>query len=195
MPRLRCVPGKMFEPYTDKISEQRKKILDRHIHPIMVHAPQAFAFFLLFFSMVVLLINQPVRTGIYWLRSGSWPFVCPLHWPALFWLTGWKNTISQIYDPHSEAENHLWPGILCFVYLVDDRQPGQSNHEYKSRHFDNAPEYRLFHLQYIPRLARIKSPGSKIPRLIKHPLLLLNIKASFFALRQRKGAFECDTQE
>jgi hypothetical protein len=26
-------------------------------------------------------------------------------------------------------------------------------------------------LQYIPRLARIKSPGSKIPRLIKCPLL------------------------
>lgn len=58
------VPGKMFEPYADKISEQRKKILDRHIHPIMVHAPQAFAFFLLFFSMVVLLINQPVRTDL-----------------------------------------------------------------------------------------------------------------------------------
>ena len=58
------VPGKMFEPYTDKISEQRKKILDRHIHPIMVHAPQAFAFFLLFFSIVVLLINQPVRTNL-----------------------------------------------------------------------------------------------------------------------------------
>jgi hypothetical protein len=45
----------------------------------------------------------------------------------------------------------------------------------------------LFRLQYIPRLARIKSPGSKIPRLIKHPLLLLNLKASFFSAASKNG--------
>ena len=58
------VPAKMFEPYTDRISEQRREILDRHIHPVIVHAPQAFAFFLLLFSIVVLFIHQPFRNDL-----------------------------------------------------------------------------------------------------------------------------------
>ena len=37
------VPAKMFEPYTDPVSEKRRMILGLHIHPIMVHFPQAFA--------------------------------------------------------------------------------------------------------------------------------------------------------
>jgi uncharacterized membrane protein len=37
------VPAKMFEPYTDPVSEKRRIILGLHIHPIMVHFPQAFA--------------------------------------------------------------------------------------------------------------------------------------------------------
>ena len=37
------VPATMFEPYTDPVSEKRRIILGLHIHPIMVHFPQAFA--------------------------------------------------------------------------------------------------------------------------------------------------------
>ena len=37
------VPAKMFEPYADPVSEKRRMILGLHIHPIMVHFPQAFA--------------------------------------------------------------------------------------------------------------------------------------------------------
>jgi hypothetical protein len=58
------VPSKMFEPYVDKVSEQRKRILDLHIHPVIVHAPQAFAFFLLFFSVVALFINGTVKNEL-----------------------------------------------------------------------------------------------------------------------------------
>lgn len=36
------VPAKMFEPYTDPVSQKRRLILGLHIHPIMVHFPQAF---------------------------------------------------------------------------------------------------------------------------------------------------------
>jgi uncharacterized membrane protein len=46
------VPAKMFEPYTDPVSEKRRKILGLHIHPIMVHFPQAFSI-TLFLLMVV----------------------------------------------------------------------------------------------------------------------------------------------
>jgi uncharacterized membrane protein len=37
------VPAKMFEPYTDPVSQKRRLILGLHIHPIMVHFPQAFS--------------------------------------------------------------------------------------------------------------------------------------------------------
>jgi uncharacterized membrane protein len=33
----------MFEPLTEKFSDDRRKYLDLHIHPIIVHFPQAFA--------------------------------------------------------------------------------------------------------------------------------------------------------
>jgi len=36
------VPAKMFAPYTDPVSEKRRMLLDLHIHPIMVHFPEAF---------------------------------------------------------------------------------------------------------------------------------------------------------
>jgi ribosomal protein L37E len=47
------VPAKMFEPYADPVSEKRRQLLGLHIHPIMVHFPQAFAitlFLLMVFS-------------------------------------------------------------------------------------------------------------------------------------------------
>jgi hypothetical protein len=37
------VPAKVFEPYKETISEDRKRILDLHIHPIVVHLAQGFA--------------------------------------------------------------------------------------------------------------------------------------------------------
>jgi uncharacterized membrane protein len=36
------VGAKMFAPYTDPVSEKRRMLLDLHIHPIMVHFPEAF---------------------------------------------------------------------------------------------------------------------------------------------------------
>ncbi len=37
------VPAKMFVPYTHTVSLQRRRILDLHSHPVLVHFPQAFA--------------------------------------------------------------------------------------------------------------------------------------------------------
>jgi rubredoxin len=37
------VPAKLFEPYEERIDEKRKRLLDLHIHPIIVHIPQAFS--------------------------------------------------------------------------------------------------------------------------------------------------------
>lgn len=45
------VPAKMFEPYTHPVSEKRRMILELHIHPVLVHFPQAFAVTLLLLSL------------------------------------------------------------------------------------------------------------------------------------------------
>jgi hypothetical protein len=51
------VPAKMFEPYTDPLSEKRRRIIDLHSHPIIVHFPQAFA--LTLFILAILLFIAP----------------------------------------------------------------------------------------------------------------------------------------
>lgn len=55
------VPAKMFEPYTHPVSLKRRRILDLHMHPVLVHFAQAFSLtlcglsFFAFFVPAVLL--------------------------------------------------------------------------------------------------------------------------------------------
>lgn len=37
------VPRRMLEPYTDPVSEKRRKLLELNLHPVIVHFPVAFA--------------------------------------------------------------------------------------------------------------------------------------------------------
>lgn len=53
------VPAKMFEPYTDPVTEKRRRILKLNIHPIIVHFPQSFAFTL--FILAVLSLATPLQ--------------------------------------------------------------------------------------------------------------------------------------
>lgn len=57
------VPAKMFEPYTSDISEKRASILNAHLHPVIVHAPQASAFFLLAF-VLIFIFNVPFKNDL-----------------------------------------------------------------------------------------------------------------------------------
>lgn len=57
------VPAKAFEPYEERISEQRKRYLDLHIHPIVVHLPQAVAPLLVLLAVVLAIFGEgSVRT-------------------------------------------------------------------------------------------------------------------------------------
>ncbi len=46
------VPRSSFEPYKEKVSEKRQKILDMHLHPVLVHFPEAFGIFILILSAI-----------------------------------------------------------------------------------------------------------------------------------------------
>ena len=51
------VPAKVFEPYTETISEERKRILDLHIHPIVIHLAQAFSPVLVVFAAALAIVT------------------------------------------------------------------------------------------------------------------------------------------
>ncbi len=59
------VSAKVFEPYKENISEKRKRILDLHIHPIVVHLPQAIVPMLIVLAAAMLfLVEGRVRTAL-----------------------------------------------------------------------------------------------------------------------------------
>jgi uncharacterized membrane protein len=51
----------VFEPYTDPVSERRRRFLGLTIHPIAVHFPQAFASSLVLLSLLPLVTVKTVR--------------------------------------------------------------------------------------------------------------------------------------
>lgn len=58
------VPRKMFEPYRHPISESRRRILDLHMHPVVVHAPQALAFLLVVMTALLLMVRGPLQADL-----------------------------------------------------------------------------------------------------------------------------------
>jgi rubredoxin len=50
-----------FQPYVDKMSPQRRKILNLHMHNIFVHFPQAFSLLMLFLIVVSLFLKNSAK--------------------------------------------------------------------------------------------------------------------------------------
>jgi hypothetical protein len=59
------VGAKMFEPYTDPVSEKRRLILGLHIHPIMVHFPQAFAITLFLLAALSYFAPSAIKEALF----------------------------------------------------------------------------------------------------------------------------------
>jgi rRNA maturation protein Nop10 len=60
------VPAKMFEPFTDPVSEKRRKLLGMHIHPIIVHFPQAFAFSLFVLAVSSSFVGSEIKVAFHY---------------------------------------------------------------------------------------------------------------------------------
>ena len=52
------VPASQFEAFKPRIVGKRKKILDFHLHPIILHVPQGFAVSLVFFSIILPFLGE-----------------------------------------------------------------------------------------------------------------------------------------
>jgi len=61
------VKGKIFEEYESPVSNKRRKMLDLHVHPVMVHLPNAFVacmFLISFFRIIGVVKEQSVFMGM-----------------------------------------------------------------------------------------------------------------------------------
>ncbi len=58
------VPRSMFQPYQHPVSEKRRRILDLHLHPVAVHAPQALVFFLLLLTALLPIPGVPFQADL-----------------------------------------------------------------------------------------------------------------------------------
>lgn len=55
------VPRTMFQPYTDPVSEARRRFLNIDLHPVAVHFPVGFAAFLLMIDIAAFLFGDNAR--------------------------------------------------------------------------------------------------------------------------------------
>lgn len=58
------VPAKMFEIYTHPVSLKRRRILDLHTHPVLVHFPQAFSLTLFLLSVAILFAPAKIQDDL-----------------------------------------------------------------------------------------------------------------------------------
>jgi ribosomal protein L37E len=59
------VPAAQFEAYKPRMSEKRKRILDLHAHPVLVHFPQAFATGLVILALLLAFLGDgPAKAAV-----------------------------------------------------------------------------------------------------------------------------------
>ncbi len=68
------VKKEMFEPWEDKVGALRRFILEKHLHPVVVHAPQALTFLLLLLVAAFPLFGASLQ------NSYLWPAIVVMTW-------------------------------------------------------------------------------------------------------------------
>jgi rubredoxin len=111
------VPAKMFEPYTDPLSEKRRRILDLHIHPIIVHFPQAFAFTLFVLAVLSFVAPPQINEALHYtiqVISSALPFFLIL--ALLTGLIDGKTRFRKVTTPFLKKKIII--GLIFFITSI-----------------------------------------------------------------------------
>jgi O-antigen/teichoic acid export membrane protein len=111
------VPAKMFEPYTDPVSEKRRRIIDIHSHPIIVHFPQAFSLSLLILAVLFFITPFPIKDALVYtmkVLSFSLPFFVVLSF--LTGLLDGKIRFRKVTTPFLKKKMII--GLIFFVSSI-----------------------------------------------------------------------------
>lgn len=98
------VKKEMFEPWEDKVGALRRFILDKHLHPVIVHAPQALTFLLLILGVVFPLFAAGLQ-GQY-----LWPAIVVMTW--LLPVTVVATFLSGLFDAMVRYRKIATPALL-----------------------------------------------------------------------------------
>jgi hypothetical protein len=110
------VKREFFEPWEEpKIGDLRRKLLDMHLHPIIVHIPNSLAPLLFLMALVYPLIPAE------WQRGILWPSIQLFSW--LFPLAALGGYLSGLFDAKVRYKTvsaplllkKAWLGILFFI--------------------------------------------------------------------------------
>jgi len=138
------VKSSMFEPVTEKFSVKRRQFLDLHIHPIIVHFPQAFAITILLTEIgsvifkgvfqqilfnttellsyvmpLVLLLSfaSGIKDGQVRFRKLGTPFLkLKIRFGIIYFVVSIVNAVSAYYYLHGKPV-FLFPLIICAVAM------------------------------------------------------------------------------
>lgn len=98
------VKKEMFEPWEDKVGALRRFILDKHLHPVIVHAPQALTFLLLLLSAAFPLFGADLQ------NTYLWPAVVVMSW--LLPITIVATILSGFFDAMVRYRKVATPALL-----------------------------------------------------------------------------------
>jgi hypothetical protein len=130
------VPAKMFEPYTDPLSEKRRRMIDLHTHPVIVHFPQAFSLTLFILAVLFFIAPVPIKDALgYTMKVIS--FFLPF-FVVLSFLTGLldgKTRFRKVTTPFLKKKIII--GMIFFITAIalaaiafTEKFPGNSTFEY-----------------------------------------------------------------
>lgn len=109
-------PKTAFRPYEDKVSLKRRKILDLHLHHMIVHFPQAFSIVILFLIFVAFFF-QGIKSELM-TTSKVLSIFLPLSAAASI-ISGWidgKTRFKQTNTPILKRK--IFVGILFLVFSI-----------------------------------------------------------------------------
>lgn len=81
------VPAAQFESWTSPVKPGRKRILDLHIHPVIVHFPQAYAASLVLFAILLAVLPMGKLSGFLQITSLILALLLPVCGLAA-WISG-----------------------------------------------------------------------------------------------------------
>ncbi len=98
------VKKEMFEPWEDKVGALRRFILEKHLHPVVVHAPQALTFLLLLLVAAFPLFGANLQTAY------LWPTVVVMTWLLPFSIAA--TILSGFFDAMVRYRRIATPALI-----------------------------------------------------------------------------------
>lgn len=114
------VSKKRFESYELEISEKRNKLLDLHIHSMLVHFPEAFIVFILILDLVSFILSPSILLNLVYSSISVLSFTLPffITFAMLSGMLNGKIRYKRITTPHLKKKIIIGALFLSFSIIL-----------------------------------------------------------------------------